>query len=184
MEGLLVVERTYRFQATTSGTQDIVAKYRGIEGTPWPDEVRERFTVSRGLATLEQLPDIVTYYQALAKTPRSDLLFIQTPERRQVAGPLPSGFAFCGYDFGNLISEYNLFSVVFNEVLFGEHDELRRFSSCLNANLLFEKERDIEELSVVREKLAQAGADLESTEPEEEFCAICVYSGSYCFGRR
>jgi len=178
MDGLLVVERAYRFQRKTVGRQDIVAKYRGIEGKPWPDEASKKYKVSCGLAIPEHLPEILTYYQAVSKNRKCDLLFIQTHEVPKRTDPPPSGFTFCGYDFGNYISEYNLFSVIFNEVLFGKHDELRRFTSCLNANLLFDKEDDIEKLKVVREKLAQDGADLETVEPDEEFCGISVYSFS------
>jgi hypothetical protein len=178
MDGLLVVERAYRFQRKTVGEEEIVARYRGIEGSPWPDDPRKKFKVSCGVAIPEQLSEILDYYQAVSRKRKCDLLFIQTHEIQKRTDTPPPGFAFCGYDLGNYISEYNLFSVIFNEVLFGKHDELRRFSSYLNANLLFDKKDDVEKLKAVRERLAQDGADLETIETDEDFCEIGVYNFS------
>jgi hypothetical protein len=176
MDGLLIVERTYRFQQTMVGWQEIVANYRGIEGMPWPDEAPKKFKVSCGLAIPEQLPEILNYYQIVSKNRKCDLLFIQTREVPKQTDSPPSGFNFCGYDFGNYISEYNFFSVIFNEVLLGKHDELRRFATRLNGNLLFDRLDDVEQLKAAREKLAQRGVDLETIEIDEEFYEIGIYT--------
>ena len=176
MDGILVVERAYRFQHMALGKGKIVAKYRGIEGTPWPDEGGTKFKLSCGLAIPEQLPEILNYYQAISNNRKCDLLFIQTHEVPKRADLPPSHFAFCGYDFGNYISEYNFFSVIFNEVLFGKHEELKRFASQLNANLLFDTKEDVEKLKVAREKLAENSADLETVEMDEDFCEISIYN--------
>ena len=149
--------------------------YRGIEGMHWPDNTPEKFKILHGLAALEQLPQIMNYYRSLYGDRNCDLLYIQTHEVPTIPNPPPSGFTFCGYDFGNYISEYNFFSVIFNEVLLGKYEEMRQFASYLNENLLFEKETDVEKLKVIREKLTQQGADLETTEIDEGFCEIKVY---------
>jgi hypothetical protein len=178
MDGLLLVERAYHFQRKAVGEMETVAKYRGIEGTPWPDDSRQKFKISCGLAMPEQLPEILSDYQTISKSRKCDLLFIQTHEIPKRTETPPPGFVFCGYDFGNYISEHNFFSVIFNEVLFGKHDELRRFASCLNGNLLFDKTDGVENLKAVREKLAQDGADLETIEGDEDFREIGVYKFS------
>src|SRR2546426_2296104 len=174
MNGLLVVERTYRITPTPVEGGNIVAKYRGIEGRPWPDLARKTFKISCGLAMSEQLETVLTHYHVVSKKSRCDLLHIQTNETSKRGGRPPFGFSFCGFDYGNYISENNHFSVVFNEVLLGKYDELRRFRSCLNRDLLFSNDNDFEELKLVREKLTQAGADLETEETDEEFCRIRV----------
>ena len=122
------------------------------KGHRGPDEAGKKFKVSCGLAIPEQLPEILNYYQAVSKNRKCDLLFIQTHEVPKRTDTPPTGFAFCGYDFGNYISEYNFFSVIFNEVLLAHH-ELRRFASCLNANLLFDKKDDVEKLKAGQGKV-------------------------------
>jgi hypothetical protein len=174
MNGLLVVERTDRFERTPVEGREIVANYRGIEGTPWPDLARKRFKISCGLAMPEQLESVLKYYDVASKKSRCDLLYIHTHETPRRGGSPLFGFSFCGFDYGNYISENNFFSVIFNEMLLGKYDELLRFRSCLNRDLLFSNDNDFEELELVREKLTQAGADLETVETDEEFCKIRV----------
>ena len=180
MDGLLVVERTRRFERTLIGGPKHAIKtstdtYCGIEGTPWPDDALKNIKISCGLAMSEQLPEILNYYYAISKNRKCDLLYIQTREVLSRIDSPPPGFIFSGYDFGNYISEHNFFSVIFNEVLLGKYTELKEFASRLNANLLFDKEDDLEDIELTRATLTKNGADLETTEMDEGFDKIEVY---------
>ena len=180
MNGLIVVEREYRIDEQRLGYREVIERYRGIEGAPWPEGPCKQFKLSCGLGMIEQLAKIVEYFEAVSKTRRCDLLFVQFVESRSPTDSAPAGFAFAGYDYGNYISEYNFFSALFNEVLLGKYDQLRSFRSKLNEKLLFNKIEDIHALKATREQLAELGGDLENVEVDEGFCEIKVFTFEKC----
>jgi len=152
---------------------DARAAYRGMEGEAWPDpEAGERFGVRHGFAPIDSFPEVYTYVLAMAETVRCDLLFLGS---HSPSISLPSEFAFCGYEFGNYVSEFNHFSCVFNEIICGRYAPLTDYVRDLNSSLLFESAEQAENFATTRQRLVCEGADLEVAEPDEPFEVIAVF---------
>ncbi|MDH4101743.1 MAG: hypothetical protein OEV28_14355 [Nitrospirota bacterium] len=185
--GLLVVKRgnwwdrcqgkgSYKSQ-DGSPSDEILQKYRGIEGFPWPEEDgKDKLGLENGLAPLGKFTVVRDYFQKVAAKYPVDFVCICFPVRqKQMTIELPENFLFLGYDYGNYISEYNLFSALLNEVVWGQNEEMRSYTRCLNEYLLFPKIEIVNELDRVRKKMLEHGVDLETEEEGEELEPIMIY---------
>jgi hypothetical protein len=156
-------------------THDLVEKrYRGIEGEPWPqlDESGDVQLVD-GLAPLEQLSRVKAYYDRLPSGPTYDLVYCQFGVRSETRQELPEQFVFCGYDYGFYGSEWSVYSVIFNEVVYGLYSSMQAFAKLLNECLLLPSYDVVQELERIRNHMLSVGSDLE----QAEICrAISIYA--------
>jgi hypothetical protein len=189
VNGLLVVMRINYFVEPKYQTEpikpaldleheEILNRYRGIEGEPWLLEPPfEEISSSGGLARIERYKDILEYYNALSKECLCDLLYLSSSVDLPLIDKLPEQLSFCGYDYGMYLSEYNNYSVIFNEVIYGSIDKLRKFSGNLNEHLLLPSLDRVLELERQRSLMVESGVGLalETTEEGECFGPIAIY---------
>ncbi len=154
----------------------ILTRYRGIEGEPWPlEEELEGIHLSGGLASLYQLKDVVLYFKRSRELFLCDPIYLKLAPANIGYTELPRAFSFCGFDYGMYQSAFNLYSAVFNEVIFGRHPETRAFGRTLNEHLLLPSADAVRQYERVRQHLVQGGVDLEVTEEGETFAPMAVY---------
>lgn len=185
--GILVVRRVDYFAegrfktspvspSVDLGNSDVLTCYRGIEGEPWPLEPeRVGLDLSSGLVPLHCLDKVLGYFHVARKCFHCDLIYIDTVQGNTPQIAPPNGFWFCGFDFGWYQSEYNLFSAIFNEIIYGRYSELRFFGAKLNENLLLPSMADISAFVQARQQLIEKGADLETAEEGDGLGPIAVY---------
>ncbi len=186
--GLLVVERALRGTGTVlvMGEQaltadDVVRRYRGIEGQSWPQEELiaaelggEEKLLEDGLSSLSAYDAIWAYYARVSQRHRCDLLYCSILNRWEEVGvaSAPTAFTFWGYDYGYYEGAYNNFSAIFNDVIYGGYAPLQTYATRLNNYLLLPHLDTVHELDKARQNLISDGAFLENDEP---FVAIAVY---------
>lgn len=144
--------------------EDISRTYKGFDGDPWPNGPNGgNISIVDGLAPISAIHSVERYFAALESPGRlHDLLLLHVGS---VIEPIPTevhDWTWYGYDYGLFESQWNHFSVVLNEVVFGSVRELRRFSSVLNTRLLLDSRADVEMLHDARSRLVERGAPLES----------------------
>jgi hypothetical protein len=183
-DGLLVVRRVdwwaeypraavRRPPALALNPGQVLQRYRGFDGDPWPPR-RQGAPVPLvgGLAPLAAYARIVAYVAEVAHGHRCDLLYLQR-DPAAAAPALPVGFRRLGYDCGYYTSESAVYSVLFHEVVFGHHPELRAFAPALNGQLLLPAVADVERVRRVREQLL--AAPRAAIETSGGFSPILVY---------
>jgi hypothetical protein len=185
-DGLLVVRRWnmdtdeaisegIRARAGITGTNAKLVErhYRGIDGEVWPQlNETDYIQLVEGMASLDQLDKVRRYYDGLPSGPTYDLIYCQfsTPPEQ---GQQSRYFTFCGFEYGYLLSEWNHYSVLYNEVIWGLYSEMHKFSSLLNQDLLLPSYESVNELEGIRNNLIVAGSDLEL----DEICKpISIYA--------
>ncbi len=186
-EGFLVIRRINYFSDNRYSTKEskpsikkdcdeILKNYKGIEGEAWPLDTNmlDKYMV-RGLASLEMNEEIVAYHNEAAKKYLCDLLYISTDSTLNLIDNLSDKFSYCGIDYGLYTSEYNNYSVIFNEVIYGQYEEMREFAKFLNDDLLLPSVEVIKEICKIRKMLVLSGADLETCEQGEKFGPIFVF---------
>lgn len=185
--GLLVVKRTNFFKderykpvsrlpALDLSHEEVVKRYRGFDGEPWPQVIGlENISLRDGLASLQQQQAVVAYLTETKKKFSCDMLYLSLGAPPALISP-PESFCFLGYDYGFYVSESNYFSALFHEVIYGLYPELRELSRLLNGQLLFSSLIDVQGLEEARERLLAAGGDLETD--EEQFTAISIWGQS------
>ena len=70
-------------------------------------------------------------------------------------------FHFIGYEFGSLCEDYDSYSSIFNEILFGKIKSLTKFSLKLNKYGIFDSCHDVLEYKRAHVLATQAGLDVE-----------------------
>jgi hypothetical protein len=175
----LAQEGTEHPLAAIGTTEDALGRYRGFDGRAWPNRraVEEMgITLTDGLAPLDEYGSVSAYYAFVVPNyPHCSLLALTMPDGAIPHGLLPATFSFVGYDYGFYIAEYNLFSSLYNEVIFGHHDELRRYAGELNDYLLAPSLDMVERVDRSRQQLVATGANLEGGGPEA-FGPIAIYA--------
>jgi hypothetical protein len=131
--------------------------------------------IKNGLVAVEELDNLLKYRKSLNE--KSRLLYLQFADFVNIPNVVQNDFIFLGYDYGNYISEDNYYSVIFNEITFGQgqHETLREYTKYLNKNLLFSSLDHISALEKTRIELRMGGAHLEDEYQGEEFQPIAVY---------
>ena len=173
--GVLLVERVNwwaegrsrrGFQPAVPVSQhELLHRYRGIDGRPWPDELCIA-SAPGGVAPVQEWETLAAL--VANDTARIyDLLFVAIPP-----GPIspPIGAAFLGFDVG-ILDEYNDYSSVFHEVICGSIPELREYATRLNDALLFGERADADAYLRLHGELRTRGADVE----DDDCLTIAIY---------
>lgn len=142
---------------------DILRRYRGLEGELWPNNSAMLFNLGEcSIAPLEKYNKIHAYYVDMATRDIDeiyDFISLGEPTIASKNNPL-----FLGFEAGYLNSPDNVFSCIFNDVIYGQYKELTCFARFLNKHLLFSSQEIARELLGVRNNLISKGLDLESDE--------------------
>jgi hypothetical protein len=175
--GLLLVRRINYFDgsfrvgvphqrpAISLSHDEILRRYRGIEGEPWPECLNsDSLELTAGLASLDQYDHVTSLYKRIAKLGIAELLYLSSPVPLPEDASIPEGFSFHGYDYGFLHSELSHYSVVFNEIIYGSSSELRELATSLNDSLLIALHETVRKVHELREQLLRTGADIEDAE--------------------
>jgi hypothetical protein len=161
-----------RMPAVSLDAEEVFRRYRGLDGEPWP-RGRPSSIGAAGLASISQWDDVVCYIDNLLTRMERDVILLGncglTEER--LAG---LGWSRAGFDVGYFDGDWSHFSVVLNEVLFGIHNELRRFGGLLNSQLLCATCEDAYALVDERNRLARKGEDVERGGPAVEPVEIFI----------
>lgn len=156
--GLAVVSRpTFFDESTRSEELRLSDSYRGFEGQLWTPE----FAEGGALAPLASAGRLWQFLRTIRETERARLLYLR--ESESGAAPAADGFDFerLGIDVGIMRGEFDKFSVLYHEVLFGRLLELRQFRARLNAGRLMESMADARDLLQIHAELAAKNADVE-----------------------
>lgn len=188
-QGFFVVQRVNWFDGTQfphsrgrnpsifSTHEDIIKRYRGIEGTAWPEEFDDgRIDLRYGLVSLSERHSVKDYFDRLLKNDRHSvfdcIVCCKLTGAFQAASP-PASAQFLGFDYGSLVSETNNYSVIFNEVIYGRYPSLTSFGERLNSQCLLPSPELVVSLQDARVRLLADGADLER---DEECYPIAIYT--------
>lgn len=149
-----------RIPAVKLAPVEVFKRYRGFDGQPWPDLESRNFDVRDGVADLAALPAVGEYLRRISNADECEIVLLEwlPPDAMPLACP---GWSSAGFDLGYYDSEWSYFSIVLNEILFGVYDELRRFGNGLNPNLLIPNADDVQGILESRQRLVDAGKDLE-----------------------
>lgn len=144
-------------------------KYKGFDGSPWPQQPDQDLPeLQHGLLSIEQMPKALEYLRKLPEVLNSEIIVLAPDKNLQSTGK------FVGFDVGYYLSEFNFYSSIMNEILFGCHEELRAFEDQLNENLLFSERAQANSYIQVRNKLVEAGRELEVLEVDEKLNVIGI----------
>ncbi len=179
-EGFVVVERVDWFSPLAPGgpradrhpavalTHDEVCRaYRGIEGNLWPELFdSDGIDLVDGVALPPSEARVRKYVARVDGRLRISCVYLSRTEHDDNRTANGGGMPFLGFDFGFFTSEGDNYSVIFNEVIYGTEETLRRLSSFLNKNLLLESRHAVEVLRRERARLVGAGRDLETDDGE------------------
>jgi hypothetical protein len=171
--GLLLIERRdWEKEAAKHGitsaslpvqvaANQLVNVCRGIDGWCWPgSHIELSLPLQDGLLPRNSAAELSAFLNQLPAALTCDVLDIEFPatlERLHEAH-------FLGFDFGYYEGRFNHFSCIIHEIIFGHYQELRRFGTLLNANLLFPSLQPAHEFAATRSRLLREGVDLESGE--------------------
>lgn len=170
-EGLLVVKRKNIWSPSvypripphvSARPEDVWWSYRGYEGQQWPDSERllgidysDETRDEHGLAPMAQLPVIAAYAKNIEN---SAVIFCE-----RTATPSHDLANFLGFDFGYYDAD-GCYSILFNEIIWGEVEPLSVFARRLNENLLFPDLAWRKEYFEVRDEQLRLGRDLEKVD--------------------
>lgn len=169
-----VIER----KPSIAGThEEIIKRYRGIEGTAWPQKFDNAPVELRyGLAALAARHSVKGYFNKLCNMDSSavvDCIICCRLQPNFSTTLYTTPVQFLGFDYGYLVSETNNYSVIFNEVIYGRYPQLTAFGAMLNTQCLLSTPEQIISLQNARLELLVDGADIES---DEECCPFAIYA--------
>ena len=120
---------------------EVATHYRGFDGDLWPATDFDAVPKNEfGLVDANHLSLIRSIVAGMNTIERVDLIHLEAMPANATA--MEDTSRFLGYDFGHFVSPLDKFSVILNEVLFGQYDELRRFAQQLNDHLLLSERGD------------------------------------------
>ena len=171
-EGLVVVDRlAFLRMARRSGRlagprngespDSVFRRYRGFDGGVWPVQEHPQFATTEGLADEADRAAVEAYLRTLPNAVDCDLLLLVRASAAGFEGAPRPEWSFAGLDVGFFESEWSHFSVVLNEVIFGNIPELVSFTDKLGPYLLFESLDDALALASAHMRIANAGGDVE-----------------------
>lgn len=173
---------------------EVAERYRGFDSWPWPDGpgLKEIHQVDLndfglgfgGVAPLEQFGKVIAYYQAVSDSRRCDLVFLDFPWRSGPSVKAPSGFSFCGYDYGLYASPGQRYSCIFHEVIYAQDEELVAMARRLNDCLLLPSLDLVDSLAAIRRQLLAVSAPLEIESEWFPYEAIAVYAYPRLYGAK
>lgn len=184
-EGYLVVRRVNWFAefsrakrqpAVNLSHEKILACYRGFDGEPWPEIPNSEVPLLHdGLASADKFSTVEVFYGAASNSYLCDLLYVQCGRRSTFVPASLVDLAFLGYDYGYYLSESNLYSSLFHEIVYGLYDQMRNLAGVLNNHLLLPSIEVVELVDRTRSELIKTGADLER---DETSIPIAIYGAS------
>lgn len=173
---------------------EITERYRGIDGDGWPqgpglDEIRQAELYDYrlgfgGVAPLDQFEKVFAYYREVSKNRLCDLVFIDFPWRSGPSVEAPTGFSFCGHDYGMFESTTTHYPCIFHEVIYGQDEELIAMAKELNDCLLLPSMALVDRLVMTRQRLIEARVPLEIESEWFPYEAIAVYAYPRLHGPR
>jgi hypothetical protein len=166
-----IVARRPRPPALPLPVEEIFRRYRGFDGTLWPDGDDLPFVIEDGLAAPEDWGQVEAYLHALVCRADCDPILVARPANVALADP---GWLPAGIDVGYLEAEYSRYSVIFHEVVCGLYDEMREFAADLNEHLLLPSPDLARALLDTRTRLLASGADLERGGPEAGLMSVFI----------
>jgi hypothetical protein len=189
--GFLVIERdeygeefksklnqTNRF-VKPAYVEGVLKGYRGVEGRPWfLEEPTNGIDLKSGLAPIEQYELVYTFYRKKCGSKNvCDFIYLHNGLEKNAGEMTIPNCIFCGYDYGIYASEWNNYSVLFYEVLFGVYEELRTLSNNVNEYYLLPSIEIVTQVEKTRQKLIESNSNisLETYEEGECFGPIAVY---------
>jgi len=144
-----------------------------VEGELWPEDVcLGKISIVAGVASLDQIESVQAYVGKLRRIYPDSVIDCIRCKTDPTGAEGNSLDVFLGYDFGYLESVTNVYSTVYNEVVYGKYSGLRAMATKLNAQLLLPTMKDVSSLRQMREDLLRSKADLES---DQECVAIAVF---------
>ncbi len=154
----------------------ILEAYSGFEGRAWPHaKTLDVVGLVEGLMPHTQMGTLETYVSDVSKICPVSVLYCQVG----ATGPLPMRLSgkvnFAGFDFGVFDPIEDSFSVVFNEVIYGNLPGMGWLAKRLNHCLLLKTLEDIELVASTRQCLQNEGADLERMEGDEKPVPVAMY---------
>jgi hypothetical protein len=147
-----------RNAAIEMSEEDVARSYRGIDGTPWPEELASSVPHSSGLAPIDRWPEILRTASDRSGEYIYDAVILA--RRPSLSTHIVTG-EFLGFDFGYYDDEYSVFSSIYNEAIHSPLTDLRRYASRLNESLLLPTPADVNAYRETRERLRLAGSDVE-----------------------
>ncbi len=175
MSGLIVVTK---FRSATSDfrprspirapsmdytVEDVESKYFGVALDVWlEEEYTDVPEVTDGLAPIHRLSEVVIVANRLARVSHSFIMYLSISDDSSLK--LPEGFRFLGYDLGYFLSDYNRYSVLESEIVYGLNEETMRYASELNEHFLLNSLSMAERIRMVRLSLIDRGVSLENDE--------------------
>ncbi len=195
--GLLVVKRYHWFRdqrvlaqtgpprqpSVSLSHEEILQRFRGVEGDSWPDAdgKPEVPLGGSGLVSPSMAADVRRYFDDVSSRQLCDLLFcVSSGDEGAIA--VPEGFSFCGYDLSPGTSDLTCYSAVYNEVIYGLYPELRECSARLNGHLLLPSLAEVEGVLDLRERLGREGADLEDHGNRQAAAVIAIHGADRARG--
>lgn len=163
-----------RVPAASLSHEIIFAQYQGFDGNPWPEEDIniEGIKLKNGLASEMQYEAVLSYYKRISKKYNCDIIYCQFSDLSSIKSI--KNFCFQGYDYGYFISEFNYYSSLFSEVIYGNYEKMRCFAAYLKDNMLFSSLNIVKQLDNIRQQMLKEGKDLENDE-------ICEPIGIYSY---
>jgi hypothetical protein len=145
---------------------EVVRRYRGIDGLLWPEEANlSGLAIRDGLVPLDAVSDVRRYVAAL-RAGSTGGLPVEVLACSFGPGSISSlGGRLIGWDAGYLDSETGIFSAVLHDVLCGRHEALNGMASLLNDDLLFGDPATAQACLDRRAALIADGHDLENDDP-------------------
>jgi hypothetical protein len=177
IDGWLVVQRhkvTRREPAPPLTHEEVRRRYRGFDGIAWPSMPAD-LDLCSGLAPVRLFEDVVRYWKSI-RTDDVDCVCLCSDPHEHSTTIGDAAVTFCGYDYGNFVSEYNCFSSVLNEVIYGVNSEMAALSTSLNGALLYDTTEQVDRLETIRRHLKEVNRPLETEEVGEEFAAIGIFA--------
>ena len=143
----------------------VLLRYRGLDGQPWPRELAEP-SVVHGFAPVTRLDAILARLRDLRSAEPYEILDRVCLSKGHDVEPAPAEFKQLGIDYGFYGGADETYSVLFHEVAFGLEPGMRELASLLNEHLLLSDVAALETVSATRQRLLASGADLENAEAE------------------
>lgn len=143
--------------------EEVESKYFGVALDVWLEEEYDSIPdVIDGLAPLDRLSEVIAISEHLAHVSRSFILYLSIDGNGRPR--LPDEFRFLGYDFGYFLSDYNRYSVLESEIVYGLNEEMLRYAGELNEYFLLNSLSTAERIRILRLSLIDRGVSLENDE--------------------
>lgn len=193
MTGLLLLSRwqmcdmSPAFQSRTSPCQlspmEVTMTYGGFDGKLWPnrrllEDSGIEIPEGADLIDLSRFETIAKLYEDNYSKIEDKLIFMTSDLDFPEPAISDSNVAleFLGFDYGIYNGEYICYSVLFNEILFGKYEPLRKFAVQLNNFLMFPDLGLLKEMQIERRTLVENGADLEYEDSSNPFHPIKIWA--------